>query len=84
MFSESRASTVGSNGGGEGAKEEQRRWGEYDTKTPEVGRYLEVRGSRCERDNSFINIGEAGRVAYLCCKAFEVPSLRLAEFTVTC
>ena len=57
FFSEIRVSTVGSNGGGEGAEEEQRRWGEDDAKTPGERRYLEVRGLRRERNNSFLNIG---------------------------
>ena len=43
------ASTDGSNGGGEGAKEEQRLCEEDDAKTPGGWRYLEVRGLRRER-----------------------------------
>ena len=37
-----------------------------------------------KRDNSFYNIGEAGRAKYFCSKVAKVPSLRLAQFTVTC
>ena len=45
-------------------------------------RYLEVRGSRRERNNNCFNIGEAGRAEFFCSEASEVPSSRLAEFTV--
>ena len=61
VFSESRVSTVGSNSRGEGAKEEQRRWGEYDAKRPDVGLYLEVRGlSRVRETIVFTTLGKPG------------------------
>ena len=57
MFSEIRVSTVGSNGGGEGAEEErgQRREDEGGR------RYLEVSGSRRDGNNSYFVIGLARR-----------------------
>ena len=64
VFSEIRASIVGSNGGGEGAEEERRRWGEDDAKTRGGWRYLEMRGLRSKRNNRFFNVGEAGRAEY--------------------
>ena len=46
------------------------------------GRYLEVPVSRREGNISCAVIGKAGRAEYFSSEASEVPSLRLAEFTV--
>ena len=77
VFSEIRASTVGSNGGGEGAKTKGRRRRDDEG----GGRHLVVPGSRREGNNSCFVNGKGRRAEYFRSEASEVPSSRLAEIT---